>query len=75
MNQAEALEMYQKLFKKVGPGFHPDTPFDQYVKSNTGEKSFTEEECLEMTKALDKLFNFFHGDKIYEIGLSFFDVN
>lgn len=25
-----ALEEYRKLIRRVGPGFHPDTPFEQY---------------------------------------------
>lgn len=31
IHREETIEEYQKLVRRIGPGFHPDTPYNDYV--------------------------------------------
>lgn len=51
--------------------YHPDEPAEAIVRIDTGEPSFTPDECIKLNKAVDLMFTH-HGDKVYECGLKYF---
>ena len=51
--------------------FHPDDPPETIENIQTGERTFTDEECVELNFAISKLFEY-HGDAVYEYGLKYF---
>ncbi|WP_180137166.1 hypothetical protein [Desulfoluna butyratoxydans] len=65
----------KKTIKLIGPGFHFDTPASEYVKSDTGERSFSDEECVSLNNGIQRAFQLL--DDPYEVGwdvlMSFFD--
>lgn len=50
--------------------YHPDEPAETIVRADTGEVSFTAEECVQLNAAVDSLFAW-HGDLVYTVGLHF----
>jgi hypothetical protein len=48
---AQARRWVRQLVLFVGTGFHPDTPFDDYVRSD-GIRSFTPEQCQALEAGL-----------------------
>lgn len=50
--------------------YHPDEPAETIVRADTGEASFTAEECVQLNAAVDSLFAS-HGDLVYTVGLHF----
>jgi hypothetical protein len=50
--------------------YHPDEPAETIVRTDTGEASFTPEECVQLNAAVDSLFAS-HGDLVYAVGLHF----
>jgi hypothetical protein len=67
-------EQYKALIQKVGTGFHPDTPMDQYTywrpdgQHHGYFQSFVGKELQEMQYLLHELWDFY-GMTIYEVGL------
>ena len=51
--------------------FHPDDAPETIHRIDSGERTFTDEECNELRIAIDTLFEH-HGDAVYECGLRFF---
>lgn len=51
--------------------YHPDEPAESIVDVASGQPTFTPEECIELNKAVEFMFNH-HGDKVYEVGLQYF---
>ncbi|RPI61963.1 MAG: hypothetical protein EHM48_04850 [Planctomycetaceae bacterium] len=41
----QAAQWLRELVRFVGPGFHPDTPFSDYVNTAGGSPSFTAAQC------------------------------
>lgn len=67
-------ERFKTLIEKIGVGFHPDTPMDEYVHWLPGGQDhgyfqvFTGRELQEMQYLLHELWDFY-GMGIYEVGL------
>lgn len=51
--------------------FHPDDAPETIESVATGERTFTDAECVELNQAVTSLFEF-HGDAVYECGLKYF---
>jgi hypothetical protein len=51
--------------------YHPDEPAETIVKIDTGERTFTREECIELDRAVEVMFEH-HGDAVYDCGLKYF---
>lgn len=43
---ADVRQFISQCFKELGAGFHPDTPFNDYIKASTGELTYTAAEAL-----------------------------
>jgi hypothetical protein len=72
INNIEDVENLIVFFESiVGAGFHPDTPFTDYINTETGEPTFTPEQSDLYDTLLDKAFNVCSalGEDIYAIGL------
>lgn len=63
-----AIDKLKHLIMLVGPGFHPDTNFAEYINIHTEERTFDDEKAIEYDFILAQLFNHFNDD-IYDIGL------
>jgi hypothetical protein len=59
------------LCRKIGPGFHPDTPLEDYVRPG-GEPSYDEGTARRLQSVLDYCLDTF-GDEIYDIAMSWYD--
>lgn len=68
---AQAKTWIRRMVRYVGPGFHPDTPFDGYVTSDD-KPLFTPEQCAQNENSLSAAWTIFDrsGVDIYAIGLS-----
>jgi len=53
--------------------FHVDDRAETIVKTDTGEPTFTPEECVKLNAAIDVMFEH-HGDQVYECGIKYFYV-
>lgn len=51
-----APEIARKWLRKLGQGFHPDTPADEYVNVRTGRPSLSRGECREYEADMAVLF-------------------
>lgn len=51
--------------------YHPDDAPDTIVNTQSGERTFTDKECVELNHAITALFDH-HGDAVYECGLKYF---
>ncbi len=49
---AEAARYVRKLVRFMGPGFHPDERFQDYVQIGTGEPVLTASECKQLDRGL-----------------------
>ena len=51
--------------------FHVDDPAETIVSIETGEATFTPDECVKLNAAIGIMFEH-HGDEIYECGIKYF---
>lgn len=51
--------------------FHPDDAPETIIDIQSGERTFTDDECIELNTAIAALFES-HGDAVYECGLKYF---
>ena len=51
--------------------YHPDEPAEAIINITSGKPTFTPEECAELNKAVELMFEN-HGDKVYHVGLQYF---
>lgn len=67
----DVLKFFDYLIKERKTIFHPDDSFDQYINMETGEQTFTDEECKEFDEAMEQCFRVCEECKenIYGIGL------
>lgn len=54
--KAEAEVFIKGCVDRLGNGFHPDTPFLDYINDD-GSSVFTDSEAMEMEEKLDLCFN------------------
>ncbi len=54
------------IHEKVGPGYHPDTRFEDYVDS-TNQRAFALDECALLNALQDRAFEFCDP---YSVGLA-----
>lgn len=68
---AQASKWVHTLVRFVGPGFHPDTLFNEYVKVEDGSRSFTPAECLKLQQDLSQAWSILDcaGIDIYSVAL------
>lgn len=50
--------------------YHPDERAENIVNIESGQPTFTTEECSSLNAAIDLMFEK-HGDRVYEIGLRY----
>jgi hypothetical protein len=50
---------------QIGPGYHPDTPFAEYV-DGAGGRLFAEKHAAELDSVTDAAFSFL-GDDLYDV--------
>ena len=62
---------FQHLINERDVNFHPDDRFEDYVSSDDGEASFSQEECAVYNRLVDESFDVCekNGVDIYAIGL------
>ena len=70
-NEKDLREMLTEVISYLGWAFHPDDPMTDYVRRDTGEPSFTQEEAQRLDHLMDEAFNFCNqqGLDIYELSL------
>ena len=56
---------------KLGLLYHPDEFAENIIQFTTGEAIFTPEECFELNKAVEFMFEH-HGDDVYDCGIRYF---
>lgn len=73
-NLEQAKEFIKQCVTFVGTGFHPDTPFEDYINLRDGDTLFSEESATEHNALMDKCFDVFeeNNEDIYEYTLSQF---
>ncbi|MEI7516376.1 MAG: hypothetical protein WCK81_13400 [Betaproteobacteria bacterium] len=70
----KSLFAMNRWFNKMylaGLLYHPDEPAELVIDIASGKPTFTPEECVELNKAIESMFNQ-HGDKVYQVGLRYF---
>jgi hypothetical protein len=67
----EACKYVVALVQYIGPGFHPDTRFRDYVHRHTGEPSLTPSQARALQKGLNRAWSILDraGIEIYRVGL------
>lgn len=65
----DAVEWVRAQVDLVGLGYHPDTPYRDYVVCQTGEPTFTAEQADAMEESRAIAFGLL-GDRIYEVALA-----
>lgn len=63
----------EMIYKELGIGFHPDTPFSDYVSIKNESYYFTDEKAQELQTEFDLLTEQFSEDEMYEIINPFFE--
>ena len=53
-SKTEAAAFVRALVHWVGPGFHPDTDFNEYVKDDSNDRSFSEKQAARLNAKLDR---------------------
>jgi len=51
---ADAAEFVRTLVRWVGPGFHPDTDFNDYVHCGNGTQSFPPHQADRLNREIDR---------------------
>lgn len=69
---ADVNNFFDWLVKDVGANLHPDDPFDLYVNSHTGERTFSDDDAAYYDSVMDKCFDVCDKNNvdIYTIGLN-----
>lgn len=57
----------EMVYKELGRGFHPDTPFADYISIKNESNYFTNEKAQELQIEFDLLIEQFTNDEMYEI--------
>lgn len=59
--------------REIGGGFHPDTPFEDYVDVESGVNCYGEFEAREKNEDMDRVFEAFSaaGEDVYGYCLQF----
>ena len=70
-NLVDVTRFFKYLAEKRKVAFHPDDDFESYVNIETGEPTFTPDECKVYNKAMQQCFEVCEeeGVDIYLIGL------
>lgn len=65
-----AARFTRGLTLEIGVGFHPDTPFDDYVDIETGKPTFSSEEAAQLEAEHARAWQILdeHGVDIYRLG-------
>ena len=71
----DVKRFFTYLLNVKGVNFHPDTPFVDYVHTNSKTPFFTKAEALRLEVMMGKAFEICDNEKvdIYEIGVNVFD--
>jgi hypothetical protein len=51
--------------------YHPDDQAETIVSLSSGQPTFTPDECLELNRSVDLMFDH-HGDNVYGVALHYF---
>jgi hypothetical protein len=71
MNKQEAAAFLGFMVGRVGGGYHPDNPVNDYVSMKTGKKVFTPAE-IAMYQDLHNEMCMALGNDVYKLGLVIF---
>lgn len=68
-SKTEAAAFVRALVRWVGPGFHPDTDFNDYVRGETSARSYSKKQAARLNAKLDRaIAALSQGDEdVYEI--------
>jgi hypothetical protein len=74
ITEKDVRKFFLYLLNVKGLNFHPDTPFADYVYTNSKTPFFTKEEASRLDKMMEKAFLIceYDGVDIYGIGLEVF---
>ena len=74
MTKMQAVSFLVQMIDRVGMGYHPDTPIEDYVDSN-GHPTFSDEymEKQVLQAKHDEMMEVL-GDKAYSIGVAIFEA-
>ncbi len=65
----DVIDFMISLYNDHQLNFHPDTPFEDYVSSNTDNPVFTPQQALQLNAVMDKCFDVCGKTDIYGVGL------
>lgn len=67
INDVKAFFRY--LYEKRNVAFHPDDSFNSYINHDTGENTFSTEECKRFDRTMDECFSICEASDvdIYEL--------
>lgn len=68
MTTQTARQFLAHCIDLLGSGFHPDTPFTDYVGLYHGQRVFSDEAAANLQTRLDAAFEVL-GEDVYEVGL------
>lgn len=51
--------------------YHPDDLAETIVRVDTGQRTFTDDECSQLDAAISLMFDK-HGDRVYEVAMHYF---
>jgi hypothetical protein len=68
MTEDVAKEELQNLVELVGPGFHCETDFFEYVTEND-QPAFTWKECKKYNKLLQHIYKVLGADVCFEVAM------
>jgi hypothetical protein len=68
MKPKYAYEFLKSRILELRIGFHPDTPFADYVDSN-GNRVYTEAQAVEYDAELDEIFELWNNE-VYEVSIA-----
>lgn len=58
-----------EVLEELGWAFHPDTPFTEYIRTDTGNPSYTAEEASRRDRLIEQAFDLM-GDNLYDFALA-----
>ena len=69
--EKDLRDMLAEVIGYLGWAFHPDDPMTDYVRRDTGEPSYTQEEAQRLDHLMDEAFDFCNqqGLDIYELSM------
>jgi len=69
--EKDLREMLTEVISYLGWAFHPDDPMTGYVRRDTGEPSYTQEESKRLDGLMDAAFDFCEqqGINIYDLSM------